>query len=161
MRSTTLEIFIDATTSRRSAAIGARSAMSWTARFSVSISSASSFLSSSTILAAPSRSWLTRQRIDSRMACSARPPISLISARSRSRSASNALRVCPVAIFDLRSAVTAGDIVLGALLARIGEDVFGAAIFDHLAKVEEGGPLRHAGGLLHIVGDDGDRIAPA
>ena len=48
MRSTTPEIFSAATTSRRSPAIGARSAISWTARRSVSISSASSFLSSST-----------------------------------------------------------------------------------------------------------------
>ena len=37
----------------------------------------------------------------------------------------------------------------------------GLAVFDQLAEVEEGGPLRHARGLLHVVGDDRDRVAAA
>src|SRR6476619_5383026 len=161
MRSTTLEIFNAATTSRKSPAIGARRAMNWTARRSVSSSSASSFLSLSTTFCAPSRSRWTRQRNDSRIACSASPPIWLMSARNRSRSSSNALIVCPlvVAIVMLRSAVAAGDIILGALLARVGEDLARLAIFDHLAEVEERRPLRHARGLLHVVRDDRDRVA--
>jgi hypothetical protein len=48
MRSTTPEILSAATASRKSPAIGARSAMSWTTRFSVSISSRSISLSRST-----------------------------------------------------------------------------------------------------------------
>src|SRR6478735_10122128 len=162
MRSTTPGILSAATTSRRSPAIGARSAISRTARFSVSISSASSFLSFSTIRSAPARSRWTRQRIDSRIACSASPPIWLMSARRRSRSSSNALIVCPlVGMVLLRSAVAAGDIVLGALLARVCEDFARFAIFDHLSQVEESGTLRHARGLLHIMGDDRDRITAA
>ena len=37
----------------------------------------------------------------------------------------------------------------------------GLAVFDQLAEVEEGGALRHARGLLHVVGDDRDRVAAA
>ena len=37
----------------------------------------------------------------------------------------------------------------------------GLAIFDQLAEVEEGGALRHARRLLHVVGDDDDRVAAA
>src|SRR4051812_25187781 len=164
MRSTTPEILSAATTSRRSPAIGARSAISWTARRSVSTSSVSSFLSSATTRSAPSRSRCTRHRIASPIECSASPPISLMSARSRSMSSSNALIVCPLAcccIVLLRSAVAAGDIILGARLARIGEDLRRLAVFDQLAEVEEGGALRNARGLLHVVRDDRDRIAAA
>src|SRR6476469_3837983 len=163
MRSTTPEILSAATTSRRSPAIGARKAISWTARRSVSISSVSSFLSSWTIWAAPSRSRWMRQRIASSIACSARPPIWLMRARSRSMSSSKALSVCPLAccITGLRSAVTAGNIVLGALLARIGEDFRGLPIFDELAEVEECSPLRYPRGLLQVVRHDRDRIAAA
>src|SRR6266545_7481449 len=84
-------------------------------------------------------------------------------ARSRSMSSSNALSVCPLAccIVLLRSAVAAGDIVLGALLARVGEDLRRLAILDELAEVEESGALRNARGLLHIVGNDRDCIAAA
>ena len=46
-------------------------------------------------------------------------------------------------------------------LARVGEDVRGLAVFDQLAEVEEGGALRHARRLLHVVRDDHDRVAAA
>src|SRR5687767_549089 len=164
MRSTTPEIFNAATTSRRSPAIGARSAISCTARRSVSISSASSFLSFSTTRRAPSVSRSIRQRIASPIACSASPPIWLISARSRSMSWSKALSVCPpvcCCIIALQSAVAAGNVILRALLPRIGENLACLAVFDQLAEVEESGPLRHARSLLHVVGDDRDRIAAA
>ena len=59
----------------------------------------------------------------------------------------------------LRSAVAAGDIILGALLPRIGEDVRGRAIFDQRAEVEKGGALRHARRLLHVMRHDHDGIA--
>src|SRR5215213_1939209 len=163
MRSTTPEILSAATTSRRSPAIGARNAISWTARRSVSTSSASSFLSSWTMRAAPSLSRWTRQRIASLIACSARPPIWLMSARSRSMSSSNALSVCPLAccIFLLRSAVAAGDIILRALLPRVREDRRRLAVFHQLPEVEERRPLRHARCLLHVMSNDRDRIAAA
>src|SRR3546814_1355796 len=59
------------------------------------------------------------------------------------------------------SAITPGDIILGAVLLRVGEDIGGLAIFDQRPEVEKGGALRHAGRLLHIVGDDHDRIFAA
>src|SRR4051794_20255705 len=97
------------------------------------------------------------------MPCSARPPIWLMSARSRSMSSSNALSVCPLAccMSLLRSAIAAGDIIRRAPLARIGEDLRRLAVFDHLAEVEESGPLRHSRGLLHVVGDNSDGVAAA
>src|SRR4051812_24989648 len=163
MRSTTPEILSAATTSRRSPAIGARSAMSWTARRSVSISSTSSFLSSATTRSAPSVSRWIRQRMASPIECSARPPIWLMSARNRSMSSSNAFSVCPLAccIILLRSAVAAGNIVLGALLARVREDLRRFAVFNQLAEVEECSALRDSRRLLHVMGDDRDRIAAA
>src|SRR6185369_12850293 len=86
-----------------------------------------------------------------------------MSARRRSMSSSNALSVCPLAccIVLLRSAVAAGNIVLRALLTRVCEDFRRLARFDQLAEVKESGPLRHARGLLPVVGADGDRIAAA
>src|SRR3546814_3010504 len=43
------------------------------------------------------------------------------------------------------SAITPGDIILGAVLLRVGEDIGGLAIFDQRPEVEKGGALRHAG----------------
>src|SRR5207248_5217080 len=62
---------------------------------------------------------------------------------------------------SLRSAVTAGDIVPGPLLVRVGEDLAGLPELDQLAQVEEGGALRNARRLLHVVGEDHDREALA
>src|SRR4051812_21051033 len=163
MRSTTPEILSAATTSRRSPAIGARSAISCTARRSVSTSSVSSFLSSMMTFSAPSLSRSTRQRMASPMACSASPPIWLISARSRSMSSSNAFSVCPLdcCITVLRSAIAAGDVILRAALPRVREDLAGLPVFHELAEMEEGCALRYPGRLLHVVGDDCDRVTSA
>src|SRR3546814_14259 len=167
MRSTTETIFSAAIISRRSSAIGARSAMVWTASCSTSASSASIFLSPSTTCAARLWSPLPSAVIAWSSACSARPPISLIRPRRRFRSSSKALTVCSLTIAIVTSfrgygsAITPGDIILGAVLLRVGEDIGGLAIFDQRPEVEKGGALRHAGRLLHIVGDDHDRIFPA
>src|SRR4051812_29523959 len=135
--------------------------MSWTIRRSASASSASIFLSSSTARRAPSQSRFIRQRIDSRIACSARPPIWLIMARSWSSSSSKAFNVwgCPVAIC-LSSAVAAGDVVAGALDPGVGEDLRRLPELDESAEVEEGGLLRDPRGLLHVMGDDDDGVSP-
>src|SRR3546814_9937287 len=96
------------------------------------------------------------------MAASARPPICAIEARSWSRSWSKALTVCAlVPMGGPFSAVTACDVVLGARLARVGEDFRSVAIFDEVAEVEESGALRDTRGLLHVVGDDDDGVAAA
>src|SRR3712207_2420014 len=94
------------------------------------------------------------------MAASARPPICAIVARSWSRSWSKALTVWALMRLG-SSAVAAGDVILGAGLAGIGEDFGRLAIFDEVAEVEKGGLLRDPRRLLHVVGDDHDRIAAA
>src|SRR3712207_3892417 len=63
----------------------------------------------------------------------------------------------------------AGDVVLGALVLRIGEQLLGRRVLDDDAGAgvallvdlhrEEGGHVRHARGLLHVVRDDHDRVA--
>src|SRR6202171_1132983 len=58
----------------------------------------------------------------------------------------------------LSSAEPAGDVVLGTSIARRGEELVGFAEFDQLAEIHEGGLVRDARGLLHVVGDDGDRV---
>src|SRR6185369_3351721 len=162
MRSTTPEILSAATTSRRSPAMGDLSAMSCTACRSVSISSRSSFLSSATTRWAPSTSRCMRQRIASPIACSASPPIWLMSARRRSRSSSKAFSVCSrLCCIRRSSAVTAGNIVPRALLARVGENLAGRTELDQLTQMEEAGALGHPRSLLHVMGDDQDRVALA
>src|SRR5215204_1116017 len=62
----------------------------------------------------------------------------------------------------------AGDVVLGALVVGVGEDLVGLAVLDDgagpvpalVAQLdrEERGHVGHARGLLHVVRDDHDRI---
>src|SRR3546814_18411665 len=59
------------------------------------------------------------------------------------------------------SAVAAGDVILGTGFARVGEDFRRVAIFDQIAEMENRRLLADARSLLHIVGDDHYRIAPA
>src|SRR3546814_4161706 len=59
------------------------------------------------------------------------------------------------------SAVAASDIILRPFLARVGEDVRRYAIFHQCSQMEESRSLRHAGGLLHIMGDDHDGVLAA
>src|SRR3954471_20379103 len=60
-------------------------------------------------------------------------------------------------------AEAAGDVVLGGLLRRVGEDLLGVVDFDQPAglarrlQVEERGLVADAGSLLHVVRDDHDR----
>src|ERR1700759_2334144 len=54
------------------------------------------------------------------------------------------------------SAEAAGDVGLRPRVAGCGEELRRGAELDHLAGQEEGGEVADAGGLLHVVGDDGD-----
>src|SRR4051794_37050417 len=68
----------------------------------------------------------------------------------------------------IRSAHLAGDVGLRALVVGVGEDLLGLVVLHDVAGPvlsalvqddgEEGRPVRHAGGLLHVVGDDHDRV---
>src|SRR5215471_2992510 len=50
------------------------------------------------------------------------------------------------------------NVVLRDLLARVREDLFGPIVLDQTPEHEEGGVLRNAGRLLHVVGHDHDRV---
>src|SRR5712671_3792147 len=88
---------------------------------------------------------------------SARPPISATSLVNSCRSLSNALAVCSETMF-LSSAEPAGDVILGTSIARRGENLAGLVEFDQLTEIHEGGLVRDARGLLHVMRDDGDRV---
>src|SRR5690606_25018069 len=65
---------------------------------------------------------------------------------------------------EVNSPESAGDVVLGGLLVGVGEDLAGLVEFDEPAglagagDVEERGAVADAGGLLHVVRDDDDRV---
>src|SRR5688572_8782186 len=55
------------------------------------------------------------------------------------------------------SSEASGDIVFSLFLGRVGEDLSRQVIFNEFAQIEEGGEIRNAGRLLHIMGDDDNR----
>ena len=59
-----------------------------------------------------------------------------------------------------RSAESAGDVVLGQLLLRIGEHQVRRADLHQIAQVKVGRALRDACRLLHVVGHDRDGVIP-
>src|SRR5215216_4352199 len=72
--------------------------------------------------------------------------------------------------YPRRLAEAAGDVVLGPPVGRVGEERVGAVDLDQqpgavagaLGRlgVEEGRAVGDAGRLLHVVGDDHDRVVP-
>src|SRR4051794_13467502 len=58
----------------------------------------------------------------------------------------------------LSSTEPAGDVVLGASIARRGENLVGFVELDQLAEIHEGGLVGDARRLLHVMGDDGDGV---
>src|SRR6266404_613148 len=151
------------TISRKSIAIGWRLAMVETERSSI-VRCRLSISASATTTRWPSA---TSRRIsastDSTIMRSARPPISATSRVSSCRSLSNALVVCSKVISvlprdQIASAEAAGDVVLGASIARRREDLVGLVEFDQLTKIHKGSAVRDAGRLLHVVGDDYDGV---
>src|ERR1700730_13823676 len=173
MRSSAAAILIDDRMTRRSTAIGWRSAKSFTVCSCTATSRASTRASSAITCSATSVSCSRSATSDCASWLSARPPISLIVALSRSSSSSKRFSVCS-AIFLLQSlaaflaaflaassaasAEAAGDIGLCALVLRRREDRFRRAELDQLAQIHEGGEVRDARRLLHVVGDDDDRV---
>src|SRR5215211_5658066 len=113
---------------------------------------------------APSR--LARASTESAISFSARPPISETLRASSCRSTSKALAVCsdimanlafpPVGFSPLPEA--AGDVVLRAPVSRRGEYLAGGVEFDQLAEIHKGREVGNPRRLLHVVGDDHDRI---
>src|SRR5579883_205378 len=157
MRSSAAAILIDERTTRRSTAIGWRSASSWTVSCWTCSSSASTRASSAITCSASAVSRSRTASSDLENWLSVRPPISLIVALSRSSSSSNRLMVCSFAIF-FSLAEPARDVGLGPLVARGGEQGGRIAELDELAQIHKGREVGDARGLLHVVGDDDDRV---
>src|SRR5580704_14183308 len=145
------------TISRRSIAIGCRRAMVNTARSSITRCRLSISASAATTRWPSAISRRISASTESTIMRSARPPISATSRVNSCRSLSNALAVCSEAM-SLSSAEPAGDVVLGASIARRGEDLVGVVEFDQLTKIHERGLVRDPRGLLHVMGDDGDGV---
>src|SRR5258708_10997597 len=161
MRSSAAAILIDDRMTLRSPAIGWRSASSFTVCSCTATSRASTRASSTITCSAASVSCSRNATSDCASWLSARPPISLIVALSRSSSSSKRFSVCSaiVLLHSLAaSSEAASDIGLCALVPRRGENRFRRAELDQLAQIHEGGEVRDARRLLHVVGDDDDRI---
>src|SRR6202166_72601 len=145
------------TISRRSIAIGWRLAMVNTARSSMMRCKLSISASAATTRWPSAMSRRISASTESTIMRSARPPISATSRVNSCRSLSNALAVCSEAM-SLSSAEPAGNVVLGASIARRGEDLVGFVEFDQLAEIHEGGLVGDARRLLHVMGDDSDGV---
>src|SRR5512145_1924316 len=88
---------------------------------------------------------------------STRPPICSTWVRRRLSSSSNWLERCWLSFMSVPFlAHAAGNVVFGALVLRLDEDLVGLAEFDHLAEEHIGGVVGNARRLLHVVGDDQD-----
>src|SRR4051794_21047300 len=157
IRSRSIATRIAPTIWRKSIAIGWRRAIVSTARSSIRRCRPSTSTSAATTLIPALTSRRTSASTDSTIMRSARPPISATSRVNSCRSLSNAFAVCSEAMF-FSSAEPAGDVVLGTSVARRGEKLAGLVEFDQLPKVHEGGLVRDARRLLHVVGDDGDGV---
>src|SRR6202011_3190357 len=110
--------------------------------------------------------WWARAATPSPTCFSANPPISATLRASSCRSMSKALMVCSGIVFCRpfaslagdRSAESARDVVLGAPLTRRSKHLAGQVKLDELAEIHEGSEVGNPGGLLHVVGDDHDRV---
>src|SRR5262245_38274468 len=165
MRSRSLANRKAATISRRSIAMGWRRAMVRIAFSSMSRCNWSVVRSAVMTRCARSVSRLASASTASAISFSARPPISATLRAISCRSTSKALAVWSgivgflISPPDRASSTEApSDVVLGAPVTRRGEHFGGRVELDDLAEIHEGGEVGHAGGLLHVVGHDDDRI---
>src|ERR1700688_3966826 len=145
------------TISRKSTAIGWRLAMVNTARSSMMRCSLSISGAAATTRWPSATSLRISASTESTIMRSARPPISATSRVSSCRSLSNALAVCSETMV-LSSAEPAGDVVLGASIARRCEYLVGLVELDQVTKIHEGGLVGDPRGLLHVMRDDGDGV---
>src|SRR6185436_13132248 len=165
IRSRSLDTRSAPTISRRSTAIGWRRAIVSTARSSISACSESILGSLATVRWARSASRRASASTASAICFSASPPISATIRVSSWRSTSKAFAVCSgIAIYFILAgeprdlAEAAGDVVLRASIAGRGEHLARGVELDQLAQIHEGGEIGDARRLLHVVGDDHDRV---
>src|SRR5215475_9637750 len=144
-----------------------------TALSSISRWSASIFASADDTRCASAVSRVASASTESATCFSARPPISATMRERSCRSVSKAFIVwSDIVMFRLSAfgaltfpasrshalAKASCNVVLRATIVRGGEDTGGLTKLDQLAEVHEGREIRHASGLLHVVGHDGDRV---
>src|SRR5262249_22256402 len=164
IRSRSFDTRKEPTMSRRSTAMGWRRAMVRMAFSSIVRCRLSTDGSSAITFCASSTSRRASAMTESAISFSARPPISATMRESSPRSASKALIVCSDIVLFFRfcrrnsSAETAGDVVLGAAVARRGEHFAGEIELHQLAEIHEGSEIGHPRCLLHVMGDDYDRV---
>src|SRR6202790_4772106 len=157
IRSRSVATRMEPTISRRSTAIGWRRAMVNIARSSITRCRLSISASAATTRWPSATSRRVSASTESTIMRSARPPISATSRVSSCRSLSNALAVCSETMV-LSSAEPAGDVVLGASIARRCEYLVGLVELDQVTKIHEGGLVGDPRGLLHVMRDDGDGV---
>src|SRR4051794_16576585 len=100
---------------------------------------------------------------ESEISFSARPPISATMRARSCRSVSNALMVCSdISLFSFGSrtvsAEAARNVILRAPIARGREHAACRIHLNELAQIHEGGEVGYSCCLLHVVGDDDDRV---
>src|SRR5262245_27470513 len=140
-----------------------------TALSSISCCKASIFTSTAETRCANAVSRFASASTESATCFSARPPISATMRARSCRSESKAFIVWSDIVVIVRSlslwpnhlsvrnqalAETAGDVILGAVIGRTGEDTGGFPELDQLAEIHESREVGDACGLLHIVGHD-------
>src|SRR3954471_10134910 len=155
IRSMFLMTCSSAATSRRSPATGDCSASRESTPWCTSRYRPSSRSSSTTTNCASSTSRCSSASI-TRSSCSttrSSPP-----SAAASSCWSSSWKCCRV-IGTTRLAELPGDVLLGAGVAGVAEDLLRRRVLDQLAEEHERGRVRHTGGLLHVVRDDHDRVA--
>src|SRR5581483_1424985 len=157
IRSRSVATRIAPTISRKSTAIGWRRAMVSTACSSILFCSASISTSVATTRWPSATSRRISASTESTIMRSARPPISATDRVSSWRSVSKAFAVCSEPM-SVSSAEPAGNVILRAPVGRRREYLAGVVELDQLAEIHEGGLVRDARRLLHVVGDDRDRV---
>src|SRR5664280_2516826 len=166
IRSRSLAMRRAPTISRKSTAIGCRRAIVSTAFSSISRCNASILASACVMRCASALSRLASASTESATCFSARPPISATMRPRSCRSVSKALVVCKSVIVVVLQSRTGSSvlaeasryIILSAAVVRCRKHAGGFAELDQFAEIHERGEVGHARGLLHVVGDDGDRV---
>src|SRR3989304_923442 len=157
MRSRSVTVLLIAMIMRRSLAAGCRLTMVWLQSPSMVTSYPLTRGSLLMTRSMSSRFPVANPSIAARIWDSTRPPICSTCERRPSRSASNCLERCSlwtIAQPPRASAEAAGDVILGLFHLRLDEQVVGDAELDEFANVHVGSVVRHARGLLHVVGND-------
>src|SRR5262249_31344880 len=131
-----------------------------TQRSSISISSRSISESIAMVARASSTSWRAKHRSALFVISSTRAPMSRTASRSACSSCSYSRSVCLiVVVVPSASAPAPVHVILRLPLLRSRENHIRKIILHDFAHVEERSKVCHTGGLLHVVGDDDDRVA--